>query len=442
MAKRLRAIGLRPINNIVDITNYVLWTIGQPLHAFDLDKIAGANLCVRPNDGGQTRRPAPTRRKISVRFAKSGEEIISIDGISRKLFPEILVIADENRPVAIAGIMGGKDTEVNGSTRNILLESAYFHPLVIRKAARLLGLSSDSAYRFERSVNRGSILDSSDLACSLILKYAAGNPGRLFKSGSDAQPPAKSIMFNIPRANKLLGIDLSAVKIKANLSALGFKTTSLRKDALKITPPPFRQDVSSPADVLEEVCRVFGYENIPLSLPAIKPSQLREENILLIQERARQALSSLGFNELITYSLLSQEAVQKIRFDGQNTVSLENPLSQEQEVLRPSLTCGLLNVLARNSELGNTKCAFFEIGNCFSQNSECRFVGLVMNKCGLLELKSILEFLLQKAGIKDYKFIPCADPLFTAGYSSALVTSKEEFGFLGQVKKRFSLNSG
>ena len=412
---RLRAIGLRPINNIVDITNYVLWTTGQPLHAFDLDKLQG--------------------NEIIVRFARPGEEMVTIDGVKRKLSPDVLVIAGENRPVAIAGIMGGKDTEVNDSTKNILLESAYFNPLVIRKASRLSGLASDSSYRFERSVNMGGILESSDLACSLILKSAGGNPGRLFKSGSASKPPAKSIIFNIPWSNKLLGKDLSAVKIKANLSALGFKTTSLKKDALKITPPAFRQDVSTQADILEEVCRVYGYENIPLSLSSIKPSSLPEENILLIQERAARTLSSLGFNEVITYSLLSREAVQKIRCDGQNTVSLENPLSQEQEVLRPSLTWGILNVLARNLELGNARCAFFEIGNCFSQNSECRFLGLVMNKCGLLELKCILELLFQKAGIKDYKFIPSADPLFTGGYSSALVTGKEEFGFLGQAKK-------
>ena len=447
MAKRLRAIGLRPVNNIVDITNYVLWTTGQPLHAFDLDKLVGANPCVRLNAGG----PAPTDMKISVRFAQGSEELVTIDGIKRKLSPEILVIADKTKPLAIAGIMGGKESEVSEATRNILLESAYFNPLVIRKASRLSGLASDSSYRFERSVNMGGILESSNLACSLILKSAGGKPGPLFKAGSDVKPPAKSIIFNIPRANKLLGKDLSAVKIKANLSALGFKTTSLKKDALKITPPAFRQDVSTPADVLEEVCRVYGYENIPLSLPAIKPSQLREENILLVQEKAAQTLSSLGFNEVITYSLLSREAVQKIRCDGQNTASLENPLSQEQEVLRPSLTYGLLNVLARNLELGNTKCAFFEIGNCFSRDSECRFLGIVMNKRGsttlttggLLELKGVLELLLQKIGIQDYKFIHSTDPLFTVGYSSALVTGgsttlttgKEEFGFLGQVKK-------
>ncbi|MEK6568198.1 MAG: phenylalanine--tRNA ligase subunit beta [Candidatus Omnitrophota bacterium] len=453
MAKRLRAIGLRPINNIVDITNYVLFTFGQPLHAFDYDKIMSGSLDFA-RDGsrdGELVEPLTSERvsglEIKVRKAVKGEKIITIDGIERVLNEEVLVIASAHprtrapaysfidTPIAIAGVMGGKDTEVDDSTRNILLESACFNPWVIRKAARLLGLSSDSSYRFERSVNVGGILESSDFASSLILKYAAGNPGRLFKSGSDTKPPAKSIIFNIPRSNKLLGNDLSALKIKANLSALGFKTTSLKKDALKITPPPFRQDVSSPADVLEEVCRVYGYENIPLSLPSIKPSRLPEENILLIQEIARQALSSLGFNEVITYSLLSQEALKKIRFDGQNTAFLENPLSREQEVLRPSLSWGLLNVLARNLELGNARCAFFEIGNCFSQDSESRFLGLVMNKRGLLELKGVLEFLFQKAGIKDYKFIPYADPLFAAGYSSTIVIDKEEIGSLGQVKK-------
>ena len=148
-----------------------------------------------------------------------------------------------------------------------------------------------------------------------------------------------------------------------------------------------------------------------------------------------QTLSALGFNEVITYSLLSQEAVQKIRFEGQDAVSLENPLSREQEVLRPSLTWGLLNVLARNLELGNTKCAFFEIGNCFSQDSEFRFLGLIMNKCGLLELKGVLEFLLKKIGIREHKFIPRADPLFVAGYSSTIVINKEEIGSLGRVRK-------
>ena len=297
LAKRLRAIGLRPINNVVDITNYVLLTTGQPLHAFDLDKIVGA--------------------KISIRFAQAGEEIITIDGIKRKLSADILVIADEFKPAAIAGIMGGKDTEVNESTKNILLESAYFSPLVTRKAARMLALSSDSSYRFERSVDITQVINSSDLAAGLIQKYAQGKIGGLSQSGLKPKESSEVINFSLSQANKLLGREIPLTRAKSIFKTLEFKVGASKGDVLKITPPGFRQDISSDVDLVEELCRIYGYENIPLSLPAVrhqtigakesiertakiaekviaKGDFLEEDRLIFIRKKAREVLTALG----------------------------------------------------------------------------------------------------------------------------------------------------
>ena len=323
MAKRLRAIGLRPINNVVDITNYVLFATGQPLHAFDLDKIVGA--------------------KISIRFAQAGEEIITIDGIKRKLSADILVIADEFKPAAIAGIMGGKDTEVNESTKNILLESAYFSPLIVRKAARMLALSSDSSYRFERSVDITQVINSSDLAAGLIQKYAQGKIGGLSQSGLKPKESSEVINFSLSQANKLLGREIPLARAKSIFKTLEFKVGASKGDVLKITPPGFRQDISSDVDLVEELCRIYGYENIPLSLPAVrhqaigakesiertakiaekviaKGDFLEEDRLIFIREKAREVLIALGDSEAITYSLLSRESLNKAGLEDSGSI--------------------------------------------------------------------------------------------------------------------------
>ncbi len=413
MVKRLRAIGLRPINNVVDITNYVLFTTGQPLHAFDLDKIAGA--------------------KISVRFAQAAEEITTIDGIKRKLSPDVLVIADENRPVAIAGIMGGKDTEVNEATKNILLESAYFSPLGTRKAARLLALSSDSSYRFERSVDMTRVVSSSDLAAGLIQEYAQGKICGLFQSGLKPKESYKAITFSLSQANKLIGREIPLSRAKAIFKTLEFKIGASKGDVLKITPPGFRQDISSDVDLLEELCRVYGYENMPLSLAAVRHQEIEEDRLISIRKKAREVLTALGDSEAITYSLLSRESLNKAGLeDFQNIVCLENPLSSQQEVLRPDLSVGLLGVLARNLELGNKTQGFFELGDCFLKDGESPALGLI-EEGGLLELKGKAELLLAKLGITDYSFANISYPLFSPGQSARLLVSDKESGVIGQV---------
>ena len=425
MAKRLRSIGLRPVNNIVDITNYVLFTTGQPLHAFDSDKIVGA--------------------KISARFAQKNEEIITIDGIKRKLTPEILVIADENHPIAIAGIMGGKDTQVNESTKNILLESAYFAPTVVRPAVRRLALASDSSYRFERSVDITQVVNSSDLAAGLIQKYAAGKICGLCLAGLKPKKTARVIPFSLFQANKLLGREIPLARAKSIFKTLEFKVGTSKGDVLKLTPPGFRQDIKSDVDLVEELCRIYGYENIPLSLPAVRHQAIEEDSLILIRKKAREILSALGYSEAISYSLLSREIIAKAAGeDSADIVCLENPLSAQQEVLRPLLSIGLLGVLARNLELGNRNPGFFELGDCFLKEKESRVLGLI-EEGGLIELKGKVELLLAKLGVEDYSFANMAYPVFSPGQGASLVVSGCEAGIIGQVNpdvlKNFKIDS-
>lgn len=419
MMKRLLAIGLRPINNIVDITNYVLFTTGQPLHAFDLDKLKGS--------------------RVAVRFAKGAEEILSIDGIRRKLTPEVLVIADARNPIAIAGIMGGKDSEVNESTRNILLESAYFSPIVTRKAGRLLGLSSDSSYRFERSVDKSNIVNASNFALSLILENSGGEIGALSRRGSD-KLTKKIVSFDIDKANKLIGKYLPPAKVKSILKALGFTVGQQKKNILMISAPDFRQDIKSQVDLTEELCRIYGYENLPLTSPALKPQEIIGDALLLIREKIRELLTAIGFSEVITYSLLSRLTLQKAGISPENNTSLENPLSAEQEILRPRLLAGLLQALGRNLELGNRPGLFFEIGDCFSQSEEWMSLAIIAEKFPLLKLKGALESLLQKLGIKNYRFSESENPAFQKGRSAALFIEDKEIGSIGQIPKEILLD--
>ena len=424
MVKRLQAIGLRPVNNIVDITNYVLFTTGQPLHAFDVDKINSHHVTASPRH----------QRKIIVRRARNTEEIITIDGVIRRLTPEILVIADEKNPIAIAGIMGGEETEVHGSTRNILLESAYFSPLVTRGASRLLGISSDSSYRFERSVDKASVVENSDYAAKLILTHAGGELGELYKAGSP-KTQKKIITFNVSSVKRLLGQEIALSKVKSIFKALEFKVAASGKNVLKIEVPAFRQDVTSEIDVIEEVCRIAGYDTIPLSIPAIKLSAPQEDVLLTIQEKIRETLIGAGAHEVITYSLVSEESLRKARVSLASVIRLQNPLSMEQEVLRPTLLWGLLTSLRCNVESGSRKCSFFEIGDCFNQGVEFRALGLIADGRELLEVKGIVELLLEKLGLCGVEFFNSMNASYKEGQTAGIRIGDKEIGTIGRVKE-------
>jgi len=427
LKRRLEAVGIRCINNIADITNYVLLETGQPLHAFDFDK-----LC----DG-----------KIVVRRAKVGEKIIAIDGQEKQLDHETLVIADGRRPVAIAGIMGGEKTEVTRDTRNILLESAYFDPILIRRASRRLGVSSESSYRFERGIDKNNVLMASMRAANLIndlakskLMHAKDCCTEQFKIKKTKVP------LNTININNLLGKDIPLPQIISILKNLGFAVSKKTARNLIVEAPSFREDVNIEADLVEEIARIYGYANIPSSLPAVRITDIKEAPLSEASQIIKNILIAQGLDEVITYSLLSQDLLQKANLDFPDLTKIANPLSNEQELLRPSLLVGLLNCVANNYNHNIDNVRIFEFGNIVQDAKEIPTLGIALTglKCNdwlrriqeqltLFDLKGTIEAVLFKLGIEDYEFLKRDFPFFKKGSSAVLKVKDAEVGFLGEI---------
>jgi phenylalanyl-tRNA synthetase beta chain len=401
LRKRLELVGCRSVNNIVDITNYILFELGQPLHAFDLDKLS--------------------QNEIRVRRANADEKIITIDGVTRQLSPEVLVIADAHKPIAIAGIMGGKETEVTLSTRNILLEGAVFNPMLVRQAKQRLGLQSESAYRFERGVDIEAVSSASWAAQELILKLASGEPFG-FRSLGAPKVIHPVINLDVAYLNKLLGTAIPMLKVKQTLNKLGLPVKIKTRNILTVKVPSFRQDLKLGIDLVEEVARIYGYGEIPQTLPAVKPSQkiLNQRDVIC---GIKNILSSLGLNEAITYSLVDRELLAKSGINiAAGLIEISNPLSKEQEILRPALFPSLIHALAYNLDQQQERVSIFEIANVFSgqvntvteepllgialcgQNAFFTKQGLTRDEITLLHLKGILEVLFNRLGIKGFGF--------------------------------------
>lgn len=355
--ERLASLGLRPINNVVDITNFGLFENGQPLHAFDYDKLIGG--------------------KIIVRRAKAGEKIITLDGVERELNPSILVIADAERPVAVAGIMGGLATEVTASTKRILLESAYFDPVLIRRAGRALGLASDSSYRFERGVDFENVGTAAKRALGRICEMAGGKPAR-FRDVISRKPAAKkSFSIDAGEIGHFLGADISTAKMKAILNRLDFKVGG-KGPKLSVAPPGFRNDIKQPVDVAEEVARIIGYDRLPTSLPQVKPSAVRTAPPFELKRKFRRVLTGLGLDEAISYPLINAAAVEKTKVSVRTLVRVKNPLSLDQEILRPSLLASLLPVISVNFNRGQKNLRLFELGKVYLPEGEKEVLAIVL----------------------------------------------------------------
>jgi phenylalanyl-tRNA synthetase beta chain len=401
LKKRLESLGCRSVNNIVDITNYCLFELGQPLHAFDLDKLS--------------------QKELKVRRAHADEKILTIDGQTKLLGPEILVIADAHKPVAIAGIMGGQETEVTLKTRNILLESAVFNPVLVRRAKQKLGLQSESAYRFERGVDLESARNASLAAQELILKLASGKPSG-FRSLGVSKVTPQVINLDVVYLNKLLGIAIPVLKVKQILNRLGLQVTTKTRNILTVKIPGFRQDLKLPVDLVEEVARIYGYVRIPPTLPAVKPGRkiLGKRDLIC---GIKNILSGLGLSEAITYSLVDRDLLKQSGIDTTaGLIEILNPLSKEQEVLRPALFPSLIRALAHNLDQQQERVSIFEIANVFSGqvnavkeesllgialcgvNAFFTQQGLAKDEITLLHLKGILEALFNRLGVKGFDF--------------------------------------
>ncbi|MFA6217494.1 MAG: phenylalanine--tRNA ligase subunit beta [Candidatus Omnitrophota bacterium] len=400
LRSRLELIGCRSVNNIVDITNYILFTWGEPLHAFDLDTL--------------------NRESIVVRRAKMGEKMLMINGQEKQLDPGILVIADRQKPVAAAGVMGSKETEVSEKTKNILLEAAVFDPVVVRRGRQALGLQSESAYRFERGVDRENADLSSQKAVALIGELAGGECV-LAKHAGALKTPEKQVALELETLNRLLGVVIEPAKIKRILISLGFKVSAKSKGVLTAGVPSFRQDVSVDRDLVEEAARIFGYENIPTSLPAFI-AQAQYTNSLDNTDFIKDCLTSLGLFEAVTYSLVDEAFLRKSGISPIEPVALQNPLSEEQGVLRTTLIPSLLRCVAGNLNQNQGLVNIFEVAHVFSREGAqviekpvVSFVlcgtrnfwlaqGRVKDEMGVLHGKGIIETIFAHAGIREYGF--------------------------------------
>lgn len=428
LIKRIEAMGLKPVNNIVDITNFVLFETGQPLHAFDLDKITG--------------------NKIIVRRAAPREKIITIDAVERQLKPHMLVIADERNPVAIAGIMGGQETEVTEETKNILLESAYFSPITIRKATLALGLSSDSSYRFERGVDITKVVEASDRAAVLINEIARGRIGAIADVSIEKKSDIKTMLR--PRyLNRLLGTKLSTQQIKEILTRLSFKVKG--SSTLEVIIPAFRGDVTREADLIEEVARIYGYEKIAPASSAgiiVTDESPAAKNRMQKRKIAKETLAASGFNEIITYSLISRQIIKDMDFPEEGLIEIKNPLSKEQEVMRQSLLPGIIKVISHNISRQIQKIKVFELSNIYflkeSVYNEELFLGLAIYdkrqrqkeslSSGLFQLKGAVTALGERLGMPKLELEETTHPVFVAEETVAVLSSATMLGTMGRIK--------
>ncbi|OGL60930.1 MAG: phenylalanine--tRNA ligase subunit beta [Candidatus Tectomicrobia bacterium RIFCSPLOWO2_12_FULL_69_37] len=348
MQRRLRAAGMRPISNVVDVTNYAMLSLGQPLHAFDLARLAGRRIVVRrwrPEDG-------PFR---------------TLDGQERRMEGEDLMICDARRPVAIGGVMGGLESEVSGDTRDILLESAYFAPSTIRRTRRRLGLSTEASYRFERGVDPGATARVAAWAADLI-RQAAG--GKVAQGEVDCHPmpvaPAK-VRLRHKRVSDILGLEVPPAQVRRELEALGMKVGADRGGACEVEVPTFRPDVEREIDLIEEIARRQGYGRIPSELPPSRQPAVRPGGVRRMEGEAREAMLSAGYSEAINYSFVSSAGLARLGM-GEGAVPLRNPLSAEMDVLRTTLLAGLLGNAALNLNRGVEEVRLFEIGRTFHPN--------------------------------------------------------------------------
>ncbi len=345
MQRRLIACGTRPINNVVDVTNYVLFEYGQPLHAFDFTRLAHGT--------------------ILVRAARPKESMTTLDGVSRTLPVETLVIADAKRSVAVAGIMGGVGSEVTQATTDVLLESARFDPSTIRRTARKLGLASESSYRFERGVDPLGVEVASARAAELIQSLAGGLEAARCDAGGLAMKRT-AILLDPTRLTRWLGTPIDNTTIRTTLARLSCRVASSgARGPLHVTPPSFRQDLRHEVDLYEELARFVGYDRLPTHVPSASMIGTRSEEALAYARRQslRCVCASLGLIETINWSLIAESEITRIGLRPTDAVRLVNPLSQDHAYLRPTLLVGLLQAVRRNLTQGSAAVRFFELGS-------------------------------------------------------------------------------
>ncbi|MCS7233413.1 MAG: phenylalanine--tRNA ligase subunit beta [Synergistetes bacterium] len=443
LKRRLIHCGLRPINNVVDATNYVMLELGQPLHAFDLNLIR--------------------KRKVIVRRARNGEKIRCIDGVERTLSNNDLVIADAERAIGIAGVIGGENTEIWSGTKDVFLESAFFNPSSIRMTARSLGITTEASYRFERRVDPGNTLFAADRAAYLISKIALGRVSKGYHDLCRDSFKPWFVIMRPERVNRILGTQLKPDEIITIISSLGF-SSRYKEDLLEVEVPTYRGDIQREIDLIEEVARIYGYVKVPPRMPWGETQVGGLDEIQKLEWRVRDILIGEGFNEVITYSFIDPEIFDRLLLPQghplKECISLLNPLKENQSVMRTFMLPGLISALLFNYRKGSKDIFLFEVGKVF--RTELTFEGLPVeiNKLGMimlggidkelitgsviprdiLNLKGALENLFESFKVvADFRDIEEDLPFLVKFRSSSIYILGERVGWIGEISPKISI---
>ena len=445
---RLQCAGMRPINNIVDVTNYVMMEYGQPLHAFDYHELA--------------------EHRIQVRTANADEKIVTLDGQERQLNEEMLLICDGARAVAVAGVMGGENTEVTEQTTDVFIEAAYFNPVSVRRTSTKLGLRSEASIRFEKGINMETVLNAAERAAQLMQLTGGG----VVVGGAVDNYPTKhetvTIELPLKKVNALLGTEISDAKIKEILQSLNFRIIKESGDSITVEVPGYRPDCSIPEDLVEEVARIYGYDAIPQTLPFGASSR----GVLTAAQKMRDAivnkLAGLGLCEVMNYSFINKNHDEKLNYpEGdvrRQSIPIMNPLSEEQGHMRTSMVPGLLKTILFNHNRRNDDIAVFELGKIFLLEEELTperlahekwMLGIAMKGKSVQTwrqsgvdydfyyLKGVIEELMAELKIADVEYKACKDnSIYHPGRAAYIDVQGQEAGVFGELHPTIADNYG
>lgn len=421
MQDRLKACGIRAISNIVDITNYIMLEYGQPMHAFDLRDLEG--------------------NAVNVRRAKPGETLTTLDDIERTLDESMLMICDGKKPVGVAGVMGGQNSEIKDDTTTILFESATFNGALVRKTARKLGLRTESSARYEKGLDPENTEPAILRACQLVEELGCGEvvDGMIDIRGAEEEPNV--IPYDADRINSFLGTNIDKAFMDKTLKALDFVVT---EDT--VTPPSFRKDIEGFADVAEEVLRIYGYDKIPSTLMCGETAHSVKTPAQKLEDTVRTLLCACGMNEIVTYSFTNPNLFDKLCLAAdsplRNTVTISNPLGEENSIMRTTAIHSMLETLARNRNFKAETAKLFELATIYIPDEDAgklpeerKVISLGMyGDCDFFDAKGIVETLFEVVGLSGARFVPESEnPTFHPGRFTSILVGKKEIGVLGQI---------
>ena len=434
--------GIRPINNVVDVTNYVLLYFGQPMHAFDLDKFEDSHIVARD--------------------ARDGEKLVTLDGEERELTAEDIVITVADKPVALAGVMGGTSTEIDNNSKNVVLEAAVFDGKSVRKTSSRLNLRSESSSRFEKGINNDTVLEALDFAAAMLQELANGTvlAGRVQAGSVDTEPV--QVSTSLDYVNVRLGTELTFADIEDVFEKLGFGLTG-DADKFTVSVPRRRWDISIQADLVEEIARIYGYEKLPTTLPEAAGTAGELTETQALRRKVRTIAEGAGLTEIISYALTTPEKAVEFAVTPTNLTELMWPMTVDRSALRQNMVSGMLDTVAYNVNRKNSNVAIYEIGKVFEQNGNPKeelpneintfafaISGLVAEKdfqtkatpVDFFYAKGIVEALFDKLEV-SVDYVPTKDlASMHPGRTAAIVLDGQTIGFLGQVHPQTAKNYG